>query len=132
MSGEMAKVVKRIVRKPSELEKEREKWLPMERLVNVELRRIDPRYAISNLIKHPDGSIEFEASVEFRQVHRKQIARVFSLLKLEDKDTEFVQAKFYLPRAVQKRIKQWAVDLDVPVSSLVAALLDERVREENA
>jgi hypothetical protein len=132
MSGKMTKVVKRIVRKPSELEKEREKWLPMERLVNIELRRIDPKYAISNLIKHPDGSIEFEASTEFREIHRKQIAEIFSLLKLEDKDTEFVQAKFYLPRAIQKRVKQWAIELDVPVSSLVAALLDERARKENA
>jgi hypothetical protein len=104
----------------------------MERVVNVELRRIDPRYRISNLIKRPDGSIEFEAATEFKEIHRKRIARIFSLLKLGDKDSEFVQAKFYLPRAVQKRIKQWAVDLDVPVSSLVAALLDERAREENA
>ena len=127
----MTKVVKRIVQKPKELEKEREKWLSMERVVNVGLRRIDPRYEISNLIKRPDGSIEFEASTEFKENHQKKIAHIFSLLELDNKDTEFVQAKFYLPRAVQKRIKQWAVELGVPVSSLVAALLDERVREEN-
>ncbi len=127
----MTKVVKRIVQKPKELEKEREKWLSMERVVNIELRRIDPSYEISNLIKRPDGSIEFEAGTEFKERHQKQIACVFSILMLEKKDTEFVQAKFYLPRAVQKRLKQWAVDLDVPVSSLVAALLDERVREEH-
>ena len=127
----MTKVVKRIVQKPKELEKEREKWLSMERVVNIGLRRIDPSYGISNLIKRPDGSIEFEAATEFKERHRKQIARVFSILMLEKKDTEFVQAKFYLPRAVQKQLKQWAVDLDVPVSSLVAALLAERVREEH-
>ena len=127
----MTKIVKRIVQKPTELEQERRKWLSMERVVNVELRRIDPRYEISNLIKRPDGSIEFEATTEFKENHKEKIARVFSLLELENKDAEFVQAKFYLPRAVQRRIKQWAVDLDVPVSSLVAALLDERVREEN-
>lgn len=127
----MTKVVKRIVQKPKELEKERKKWLSMERVVNIELRRIDPSYEISNLIKRPDGSIEFEVATEFKERHRKQIARVFSILMLEKKDTEFVQAKFYLPRVVQKQLKQWAVDLDVPVSSLVAALLDERVREEH-
>ena len=126
----MTRVVKRIVQEPNELEKGREKWLQMERVVNVQLRRIDPRYKISNLIKRRDGSIEFEASIEFEEKHRKHIARIFSLLELENKDTEFVQAKFYLPRSVQKRIKQWAVELDVPVSSLVAALLEERVREE--
>ncbi len=127
----MTKIVKRIVQKPTELEQEQRKWLSMERVVNVELRRIDPRYEISNLIKRPDGSIEFEATTEFKENHQEKIAGVISLLELENKDAEFVQAKFYLPRAVQRRIKQWAVDLDVPVSSLVAALLDERVREEN-
>lgn len=126
----MTKIVKKIVQKPEELAKEREKWLSMERVINVELRRIDPNYQISNLTKRPDGSVEFEASTEFKEKHRKQVACIFSLLELENKDTEFVQAKFYLPRAIQRRIKQWAIDLDVPVSSLVAALLDERVREE--
>ena len=71
MSGEMTRVVKRIVQEPNELEKGREKWLPMERVVNVQLRRIDPRYEISNLIKRRDGSIEFEASIEFEEKHRK-------------------------------------------------------------
>ena len=127
----MANVVKRIVQKPEELKKEREKWLSMERVNNVELRRIDPEYEISNLIKRPDGSIEFEVSKEFKERHQVKVAHIFSLLELNTEDTTFVQTKYYLPRAVQKRIKRWALDLDVPVSSLVAALLDERVREEH-
>lgn len=126
----MVKIVKRIVQKPKELKKERENWLSMQRLINVELQRIDSRYEIRELIKRPDGGIEFEASTEFKEKHQNEIARVFSLLELNNDDSKFVQAKYYLPRAIQKRVKQWATELGVPVSSLVAAILDERVREE--
>jgi len=126
----MAKVVKRIVQKPKELKKERENWLSMQRLINVELQRIDPQYEIRELIKRPDGGIEFETSTEFKEKHHEEIARIFSLLELKNDDSKFVQAKYYMPRVIQKRVKQWATELGVPVSSLVAAILDERVREE--
>ncbi len=126
----MAKVVKKIVQKPEEIKKEKENWLSMQRVINVELQRIDPQYEISELIKRPDGCIEFEASMEFKKEHQEEITRVFSLLELKNDDSKFVQAKYYLPRAIQKRVKQWATELGVPVSSLVAAILDERARKE--
>lgn len=117
----------RVVQKPKEVKAEREKWLSMERVINVELRRVDARYGIRNLIRRPDGSLEFEAATEFDEKDRDAIRQVFALL--EQPEADFVQAKYYLPRTIQKRMKRSAVDLGVPVSSLVAAILDEYSRE---
>jgi hypothetical protein len=64
---------------------------------------------------------------EFDKKDRDAVLRIFTLL--EQPDVDFVQAKFYLPRAIQKRVKRSAVDLGVPVSSLVAAILDEYSRK---
>lgn len=99
----------------------------MERVINVELRRVDARYGIRNLIRRPDGSLEFEAETEFEEKDRDAIRQIFALLQQPEAD--FVQAKYYLPRTIQKRMKRSAVDLGVPVSSLVAAILDEYSRE---
>lgn len=117
----------RVVQKPREIKAEREKWLSMERVINVELRRVDARYGIRNLIRRPDGSLEFEAETEFEEKDRDAIRQIFALLQQPEAD--FVQAKYYLPRTIQKRMKRSAVDLGVPVSSLVAAILDEYSRE---
>ena len=65
--------------------------------------------------------------MEFHKKDRDEVRRIFGLL--EQQDVDFVQAKFYLPRAIQKRVKLSAIDLGVPVSSLVAAILDEYSRE---
>lgn len=117
----------RVVQKPKEVKAKREKWLSMERVINVELRRVDARYGIRNLIRRPDGRLEFEAATEFAEKDRDAIRQVFALL--EQPEADFVQAKYYLPRTIQKRMKRSAVDLGVPVSSLVAAILDEYSRE---
>jgi hypothetical protein len=117
----------KVVQKPSDLKTEREKWLSMERVINVELRRVNPAYGIKNLVRRHDGSFDFEATMEFHKKDRDEVRRIFRLL--EQQDVDFVQAKFYLPRAIQKRVKLSAIDLGVPVSSLVAAILDEYSRE---
>ena len=116
-----------VVQKPREIKNEREKWLSMERVINVRLRRVDARYEIKDLIRRPDGSIEFAATTEFEEKDRDEIRQIFALL--EQPDADFVQAKYYLPRTIQKRMKRSAIDLGVPVSSLVAAILDEFSRE---
>lgn len=115
------------VQKPVEVKAEREKWLSMERVINVELRRVNAKYGIKNLIRRPDGSFDFAAATEFDKKDGDKIRRIFALL--EQPDANFVQVKFYLPLAIQKRVKSAAVDLGVPVSSLVAAILDEYSRE---
>ena len=116
-----------VVQKPREIKNEREKWLSMERVINVRLRRVDARHEIKDLIRRPDGSIEFAATTEFEEKDRDEIRQIFALL--EQPDADFVQAKYYLPRTIQKRMKRSAIDLGVPVSSLVAAILDEFSRE---
>ncbi len=117
----------KVVQNPSEIKAERTKWLSMERVINVELSRVNAKYRILNLIRRPDGSFDFEAAIEFDKKDESEIRRIFALL--EQPDTDFVQTKFYLPRVLQKRMKRAAVDLGVPVSSLVAAILDEYSRE---
>jgi len=99
----------------------------MERVINVELRRLNPRYAIRNLIRRPDGSFEFAAETAFDNKDADRIRQIFALL--DEPDVDFVQVKLYLPRTIQKRVKRSAIDLGVPVSSLVAAILDEYSRE---
>ena len=117
----------KVVQKPSEIKAERGKWLSMERVINVELSRVNAKYRIRNLIRRPDGSFDFEAETEFDEKDESEIRQIFALL--EQPETDFVQAKFYLPRVLQKRMKRAAVDLGVPVSSLVAAILNKYSRE---
>ncbi len=117
------KIIKKIVQKPKDLESIHEAWLSWERVINAGLRSIDSRYEIQNLIRRPDGSIQFEASVKFDPKHAKKIQRLLELLK--DQDLEFTQVKFYIPKELQKRLKQRAVELGVPASSLMSAILAE-------
>jgi hypothetical protein len=117
------KIIKKIVQKPKDLESAREVWLSWQRVINAGLRSIDPRYEIRNLIRRPDGAIEFEASVKFNPKHAKKVQKLLALLK--DPDLEFTQAKFYIPKELQKRLKRRAVDLGVPTSSLMSAILAE-------
>lgn len=117
------RIIKKIVQNPKDLERARETWLSWERVINAGLRSIDPRYKIQNLTRRPDGAIQFEASMKFAPKHAKQIQRLLDLLK--DSDLAFTQAKFYLPRELQKRLKQRALELGVPTSSLMSALLAE-------
>ncbi len=124
----MVKIVKKVVQRPRQIKKEREKWLSMERVINAGLSLIDPRYEIQNLIRRPDGSFEFESAIEFEPAHQNKIDNVLSLLREEKAD--FVQAKFYLPRRVQRNLKRRAIDLGVPASSLVAAILDVSTRDD--
>lgn len=121
----MAKIIKKIVKKPQQLRKERERWISMERVINAGLRRINPQYRIWNLVRHRNGTIEFESSVEFDPAHRKQIEHLLSLL--HTKESEFVQAKLYLPQEIWDKVKHKAIDLDVRNSSLVAAILAEEL-----
>ncbi len=121
----MAKIKKKIVQRSEEVRKQRRKLLSMERTINAGLRDIDPRYEIRNLIRRPDGTIEFEAEIEFDPAHAQAIEPLFSLL--HDDVTDFVQAKYYLPREVREKVKRRALDLHVPVSSLVAAILAREV-----
>ena len=117
------KIIKKLIQKPKDLESARETWLSWERVINAGLRTIDPRYEIQNLIRRPDGDIQFEASVKFSPKHAKKVQRLLALLK--DPDLEFTQAKFYIPKELQKRLKQRAVELGVPTSSLMSAILAE-------
>jgi len=117
------KIIKKIVQKPKDLESARKTWLSWQRVINAGLRSIDPRYEIQNLIRRPDGAIQFEASVRFNPKHAKKIQKLLALL--EDADLEFTQAKFYLPKELQKRLKQRALELGVPTSSLMSAILAE-------
>lgn len=119
----MAKIIKKVVEKPEEIDKTREQWLSIERVINAGLRLIDPRYEVRNLRRRKNGAIEFEASVEFDTKHAKRIEHLLALL--ENEDLEFSQAKYYLPRDLQKRLKQRALELGVPTSSLVSAILAE-------
>jgi len=95
----MAKIIKRIIQKPEEIEKVREQWLSIERVINAGLRSIDPRYEVSNLRRRKNGSIEFEASVEFDSKHAKRIEHLLALL--EDEDLEFTPAMDGSPDPVQ-------------------------------
>jgi hypothetical protein len=58
------KIIKRIVQNPKDLESTREAWLSWERVINAGLLSIDSRYKIQNLIRRPDGEIQFEAHDE--------------------------------------------------------------------
>lgn len=121
----MVTIVKKIVQQPEEIRKQRKKLISIERVINAGLSRIDASYKIRNLIRRPDGTIEFEAAVEFKPAHRERVEKLLSLL--EDDDTDFVQVKFYLPRELQDKAKRRAVDMHVPASSLVAAILAENL-----
>ena len=124
----MAKIKKTIVQKPEQLKKARERWVSMQRVINIELQRINPEYIINNLIRRPDGTVEFEALIEFKKSDREKVNQVLELL--HEPEFEFVQAKYYLPESVRRKVKRFAVDHGYQESSLVSAVLDEFFRDE--
>ena len=122
----MAKIKKTIIQKPEQLKKARERWVSMQRVINIELQRINPEYKIDNLIRRPDGTVEFEALIEFKMSDRKKVNQVLELL--HEPEIKFVRAKYYLPESLRKKVKRFAVDHGYQESSLVSAVLDEFFR----
>lgn len=99
----------------------------IEKKVNAELRQINHRYHITNLILSPRGDYWFDFSVKFAASDMpavNQILKKYLIKQHKPQHEEIVQAKFYLPARICQRLRELSAKLRKPQSKIV----EERLR----
>jgi len=95
----------------------------LEQQVNRRLREIGQGFAIRHLVRNPDGTYRFELAVAIDPRQRADLRRVLrEVLKGLPMDRH-VQAKFYLPESVVRRVKEVARERGISQSALVKECL---------
>jgi hypothetical protein len=98
-------------------------FVELEKAINRKLRRVAPSYGIRNLYRTPQGRYRFEMKVTVDPRHEGKLHQILrDVLRALPADRP-VQAKFYLPESVVKRVKALARKKGVSQSALVAECL---------
>lgn len=99
----------------------------LESRINERLKAIDRRYAIRHLLQAPDGKFRFELSVAVDPRFKTALERVLREVLRELPADRQVQAKFYFPESLVKRIRKAAAKRGVSRSALVADCLSQHL-----
>jgi hypothetical protein len=99
----------------------------LEKIVNRKLRALGRSYGIRNLHRTPQGRYRFELKLTVDPRHESRLHDILREVLRELPADRSVQAKYYLPESVVKRIKTVAQKRGVSQSALVAECLTERL-----
>jgi hypothetical protein len=95
----------------------------LEQRINERLKAIDKRYMVRHLFLAPDGKYRFELSVAIDPRHQAALQRVLREVLRELPADRPVQAKFYLPESIARRVKEIAEKREITQSALVVECL---------
>lgn len=95
----------------------------VEERINERLKAIDKRYTIRHLVRAADGKYRFELTVAIDPRHQAALHRVLREVLRELPADRHIQAKFYLPESIARRVKQVAEKRAMSQSALVAECL---------
>ncbi len=97
----------------------------LEKTINRKLRKLGPDYGIRNLYRTPQGRYRFEMKVSVDPRDEAKLHAILRDLLRELPGDRPVQAKYYLPESIVKRVKAQAQKKGVSQSALVAECLVE-------
>jgi hypothetical protein len=96
----------------------------LERAINRKLRKVGPGYGIRSLYRTPQGRYRFEMKVSVDPSHAAKLHEILREVLRELPGDRPVQAKYYLPESVVKRVRTAARKRGVSQSALVAECLE--------
>jgi hypothetical protein len=100
----------------------------LERAINDKLRRVSPNYGVRNLYRTGKGVYYFDLKVKVDPRHEGRLRDIVREILRELPGDRSVQAKYYLPESVVKRVRAVARKRGVSQSSLVTECLEGKVR----
>lgn len=95
----------------------------LEKTINRKLRKVDRSYGVRNLHRTPQGRYRFEMKVSVDPRDQAKLHQILREVLRELPGDRPVQAKYYLPESVVKRIKTVAKRRGLSQSALVAECL---------
>jgi hypothetical protein len=96
----------------------------LEKAINRKLRRIGPNYGIRNLHRTPRGRYRFEMKVSIDPRDEAKLHEIVRQVLRELPGDRAVQAKYYLPESIVKRVRAVAKRRGLSQSALVAKCLE--------
>ncbi len=100
-------------------------YAELEKTINRKLRSVGPNYGIRNLYRTPQGRYRFEMRVSVDPRDEAKLHQIVREVLRRLPGDRPVQAKWYLPESLVKRVRSRAKKKGVSQSSLVAECLAE-------
>lgn len=94
----------------------------LERKINAELGKLNPKYEIGKLVLTSKGDYWFDFSVRFAVKDMPAVNRILAKRlgrKQRTEDEEIVQAKFYLPASLCQALRELSAKTGKPQSKIV-------------
>lgn len=100
-------------------------YAELEKAINRKLRKVGTNYGVRSLYRTPQGRYRFEMSVSVDPRDEAKLHQIVREVLRELPCDRPVQAKYYLPESIVKRVKAQAEKKGVTQSALVAERLAE-------
>jgi hypothetical protein len=100
-------------------------YAELEKAINRKLRKVGPNYGLRNLYRTPQGRYRFEMKVSVDPRHQAKLHEILREVLRELPADHPIQAKYYLPQSVVRRVKAVARKRGLSQSAVVAECLED-------